>query len=124
MGSHPLVSPPPPSVCAGLSTGRKMEESFFSGSLSLSADDEGTFRFSLKKSLLTLGCNEQRSTDRLVINIRIYKRLYFLDLKEYYEIVDEARPLSGFFPTHADFNAFLIMKLSKLPKFQSDPSSP
>ena len=25
------------------------------------------------------------------------------DLKEYYEIVDEARPLSGFFPTHADF---------------------
>ena len=24
-------------------------------------------------------------------------------LKEYYEIVDEARPLSGFFPTHADF---------------------
>ena len=23
-------------------------------------------------------------------------------LKEYYEIVDEARPLSGFFPTHAD----------------------
>ena len=27
----------------------------------------------------------------------------FLHLKEYYEIVDEARPLSGFFPTHADF---------------------
>ena len=27
----------------------------------------------------------------------------FLMLKEYYEIVDEARPLSGFFPTHADF---------------------
>ena len=26
-----------------------------------------------------------------------------IDLKEYYEIVDEARPLSGFFPTHADF---------------------
>ena len=25
-----------------------------------------------------------------------------LYLKEYYEIVDEARPLSGFFPTHAD----------------------
>ena len=24
-------------------------------------------------------------------------------LKEYYEIVDEARPLSGFLPTHADF---------------------
>ena len=23
-------------------------------------------------------------------------------LKEYYEIVDEARPLSGIFPTHAD----------------------
>ena len=26
-----------------------------------------------------------------------------LKLKEYYEIVDEACPLSGFFPTHADF---------------------
>ena len=26
-----------------------------------------------------------------------------LHLKEYYEIVDEARPLSGIFPTHADF---------------------
>ena len=25
-----------------------------------------------------------------------------LILKEYYEIVDEARPLSGFFPTHDD----------------------
>ena len=24
-------------------------------------------------------------------------------LKEYFEIVAEARPLSGFFPTHADF---------------------
>ena len=44
------------------------------------------------------------------------KYTYYL-LKEYYEIVDEARPLSGFFYTHADFfyrNAFLIMKLSKL----------
>ena len=41
-------------------------------------------------------------------------------LKEYYEIVDEARPLSGFFPTHADFfyeNAFLHMKLSNPPSF-------
>ena len=27
----------------------------------------------------------------------------YISLKEYYEIVDEARPLSGFFPTHADF---------------------
>ena len=38
-----------------------------------------------------------------------------ITLKEYYEIVDEARPLSGFVPTHADFfyrNAF-----------QSDPSA-
>ena len=37
-------------------------------------------------------------------------------LKEYYEIVDEARPLSGFFPTHADLfygNALLIMKLKE-----------
>ena len=37
-------------------------------------------------------------------------------LKEYCEIVNEARPLSGFFPTDADLfyrNAFLIMKLYK-----------
>ena len=42
----------------------------------------------------------------------------FLVLMEYYEIVDEARPLSGFFPTNADFvyrNTFIIMKLSKPP---------
>ena len=42
-------------------------------------------------------------------------------LKEYYEIVDEARPVSGLFPTYADFvyrNAFLIMKVSKLPSFR------
>ena len=25
------------------------------------------------------------------------------DSKEYYEIIDDARPLSGFFPLHADF---------------------
>ena len=44
--------------------------------------------------------------------------------KEYYEIVDEARPLSGFFPTHAEFFTEMhTMKLSKPPKFQSDPSS-
>ena len=45
-----------------------------------------------------------------------------LALKEYYEIVDEARPLSGFFPTHAGFfygNAFLIMKLSNPPSFRA-----
>ena len=51
-------------------------------------------------------------------------------LKEYYEIVDEARPLSGFFLTHADFfTACLIMKCmpnhetKQASKFQSDPSS-
>ena len=41
-------------------------------------------------------------------------------LKEYYEIIDEAHPLSGFFPTHGDFvyrNTFLIMKLGKPPSF-------
>ena len=33
-----------------------------------------------------------------------YQKHYsYIDLKGYYEIVDEARPLSGFFPTHADF---------------------
>ena len=42
-------------------------------------------------------------------------------LKEYYEIVDEARPLSGFFPHMLFFygNAFIIMKLSKLPSFRA-----
>ena len=29
--------------------------------------------------------------------------VFFSDLKEYYEIVNETRPLSGVFPTHADF---------------------
>ena len=49
-------------------------------------------------------------------------------LKEYYEIVDEARPLSGFFPAHADF--FLQKCISNhetktkpASKCQSDPSS-
>ena len=43
-------------------------------------------------------------------------------LKEYYEIVNEACPLSGFFPIYADFvteNTFLIMKLSKLQSFRA-----
>ena len=35
------------------------------------------------------------------INIR-GNDLVIRHLKEYYEIIDEARPLSGFFPTHAD----------------------
>ena len=41
--------------------------------------------------------------------------------KEYYEIVEKAHPLSGSVSTHADFfyrNAFIIMKLSKLPSFK------
>ena len=47
------------------------------------------------------------------------------NLKEYYEVVDEARPLSGIFPTHADF--FLRKCISnhetkQASKFQSDPS--
>ena len=48
--------------------------------------------------------------------------MYSNQLKEYYEIVNEARPLSGFVPTDADFfgrNGFLIMKLSKLPIFRA-----
>ena len=43
-----------------------------------------------------------------------------VELKEYYEIVGESRPLSAFFPTHADFvyrNAFLLMKISNPPSF-------
>ena len=40
----------------------------------------------------------------------------YTQLKEYYEIVNEARPLLGFFPpADADRNAFLIMKLCNLP---------
>ena len=42
-------------------------------------------------------------------------------LKEYYEIVDEARPLSGFFSPHMLIfyrNVFLIMKLCKLQSFR------
>ena len=47
-------------------------------------------------------------------------------LKEYYDIVDEAHPQSGLFPTHADL---LIQKCisthetKHASKFQSDPSS-
>ena len=45
---------------------------------------------------------------------------YSFILKEYYEIVDEARPLSGFFPTHADF--FTDHETKQSSKFLSDPS--
>ena len=41
---------------------------------------------------------EQGAVKKQLILIHLRKCL-----KEYYEIVDEARPLSGFFPTHADF---------------------
>ena len=39
-----------------------------------------------------------------------------LDLKEYYEIVGESRPLSAFFPTRADFFTemhFTLLTLSR-----------
>ena len=42
------------------------------------------------------------------------------NLKEYYEIVGESRPLSGFFSHTCVFvyrNAFLLMKLSNPPSF-------
>ena len=45
-----------------------------------------------------------------------------LSLKEYYDIVNEARPLSGISSADSDFllkNAFLIMKLSNLPSFKA-----
>ena len=35
--------------------------------------------------------------------MKVSKLRFHQKSKEYYEIVDEARPLSGFFPTHADF---------------------
>ena len=46
----------------------------------------------------------------------------FEKLKAYYEIINEARPLSGFFPTNADYlkiKSFIIMKLSNLPSFRA-----
>ena len=49
-------------------------------------------------------------------------RMLSIWLKEYYEIVNEARPLSGFFSHGCWFfyrNAFLIMKPSKLPSFRA-----
>ena len=54
----------------------------------------------------------------------IMKSMSLSVLKEYYEIVGESRPLSGFFPTHAGCwvfyrNAFLIMKLSNPPSFRA-----
>ena len=43
-------------------------------------------------------------------------------LKEYYEIVDKARPLSGFFPHNADFctemHFYNRETISKLPSFK------
>ena len=42
-------------------------------------------------------------------------------LKEYYEIVGESRPLSAFFPKHADF--FSNHETKQSSKFQSDPST-
>ena len=50
-------------------------------------------------------------------------------LKEYYyEVVNEACPLSGLFPTGADFLQKCIYnheteKFPEVPKFQNDPSS-
>ena len=47
-------------------------------------------------------------------------------LKEYYEIVDEAYPLSGLFLTHADFftqKYIYNQETKQASKFQSDPSS-
>ena len=35
--------------------------------------------------------------------LSIHQHQVNAQLKEYYEIVDEAHPLSGFFPTHAVF---------------------
>ena len=46
-------------------------------------------------------------------------------LKEYYEIVNEDRPLAGLFPTDADFLQKCISnhESKQSSKFQSDPSS-
>ena len=37
------------------------------------------------------------------LSYHVTEQCCFPLLKEYYEIVDEARPLLGFFPTYADF---------------------
>ena len=49
-----------------------------------------------------------------------------LSLKEYYDIVNEARPLSGIFPADSDFllkKCISNHETKQSPKFQSDPSS-
>ena len=43
-------------------------------------------------------------------------------LKEYYEIVGESRPLSGFFPTHFFQKCISNHETKQSSKFQSDPS--
>ena len=62
----------------------------------------------------------------VIIRLSQYKYLWCYDLKEYYEIVNEARPLSGFFPTDADFllqKCIFNYETKQSSKFQSDPSS-
>ena len=46
------------------------------------------------------GVNQKATAQRLM---EVLQSPGWIGLKEYYEIVGESRPLSAFFPTHADF---------------------
>ena len=48
-------------------------------------------------------CASTNSLAKTAVSVSMIKGPSKYLLKEYYEIVDEAHPLSGFFPTHADF---------------------
>ena len=61
-------------------------------------------------------------SDKHGISTRVSISLLSLTLNEYYEMVGDSRPLSGFLPTHADLfyrNAFIIMELSNPPSFRA-----
>ena len=78
------------------------------------------------KKLLNCWCYEKTtSCNRLSYQSRLYRcPIYLSYLKEYYEIVDEACPLSGFFPHMLIFLRKCIYdyETKQSSKFQSDPS--
>ena len=61
--------------------------------------------------------DEKRTLIGGMKNVTLVASTGIINLKEYYEIVGELRPLSGFFPTHADLFTEMHFYM-----FQSDPS--
>ena len=49
------------------------------------------------------GAKVKNACEARAQNVRLFELKMRLKLKEYYEIVGESRPLSAFFPKHADF---------------------